>query len=68
MGYWFCILVAILILLAILGNWIDKASVIGGCMLMYVIIPYFLIWMAISTVKQIKKERKNADEISDKKG
>ncbi len=69
MGVWFWILVALLVLCGILGNWIDGASVAGGYLLMYVVIPYFVIWMVVSTIHQIKKEKAaDAEKISNKKG
>lgn len=68
MGVWFFILFAILVLLGILGNWIDEASLYGGYMLMYVMIPYFVIWMIISGVKKLKQQHADAKEISNKEG
>ncbi len=69
MAYWFLIQVGLLFIIGILTNWIDIASAIGGFILVWVTIPYVIIWMVVSTIKELKKQKAaDAEEVSNKKG
>ncbi len=67
LGVWFYIQVAILFILGVLSNWIDKASIIGGFMLLCITLPYLVLWIIISTIKEIRLNKAaDVEQISNK--
>lgn len=57
LGFWWCFIGVIELILAIMTNFTDWSGNIGGWILLYVYIPYTVLCLILGTIKAIKAKK-----------